>query len=236
MASSGLKSSPGKIRDPDQLLPAPLPAWSHRSPSKPEQVAIFPPRITGFALFVADLLELRLLETLPYHAGMLFGDPHIGKAIAILRKPSFNQKDLAAALGIENGTMNKYEKGRQPVPEEVLREIARLIHREVIEILDTAYAIFRFNYLRDEAQRTGADLEEMIARYDARATVEEIHAARVSYLATLDVWERKKTELAGQQKIKGFTVLRHVIEREEEKKRDARRRTPKDQSRPESPG
>jgi transcriptional regulator with XRE-family HTH domain len=165
---------------------------------------------------------------------MLFGPPHVGKAIALLRKPVCSQKDLAAAIGVDQATMNRYEKGRKPIPEDALKKIARLVNREVIEILDMAYAIFRFNYCRDEAQRTGADLEEIIARYDSHVTVEEIHAARASYLEKLDELERKKTELLGQQKIKGFSVLRYVVEEEgeeigEETKKSTREKARKDQ-------
>jgi transcriptional regulator with XRE-family HTH domain len=172
---------------------------------------------------LVDLLALRLQETLSYHAGMLFGPPYIGKAIAILREPLFTQKELAAALGIENGTMNKYERGKQQVPEGTLRKIAGLIHREVIEIFDAAYDIFRYNHFLDEARRTGREVEEIIARHDSRVTIEEVHAARASYLERLDEWERQKTELAAQQKIQGHTVLRHVVEPEKKAVRKPKR-------------
>jgi len=165
---------------------------------------------------------------------MLFGDPHIGKAIALLRAAAYNQTGLAGALGIDKSTMNKYEKGTTHVPEEVLRKIAQLINRELIEILDTAYAIFRFNYCRDKAQQEGTDLEELIARYDSRASVEEVHAAQASYMEKLHELERKKTELLGREKSNGFTVLRHIVETDQRK--GTRKRKPKKPSSKKEPG
>jgi transcriptional regulator with XRE-family HTH domain len=163
---------------------------------------------------------------------MLFGDPHIGKAIALLRDASHSQTGLATALGIQKSTVNKYEKGTTHVTEEVLGKIARIIDHEPIEILDTAYAIFRFNYCRDEAQREGTDLEEVIARYDARASIEEVHAAQAAYLEKLEELERKKTEFFGREKSTGFTVLRHVVETVP-KKSARKKKTPKQAARKE---
>lgn len=149
---------------------------------------------------------------------MLFDDRHTGKAIAILRDArGLTQTELASAIGVKKSTMNKYEKGTTHVQEKALRKIAQALGHEIIEILDTAYAIFRFNHLRDESQRQGIDLEELIARYDPRAAVEEIHAAQASYLEKLREFERQRTELLGREKRNGFTVLRYVVETDEEK-------------------
>src|SRR4051794_23932254 len=100
---------------------------------------------------------------------MLFGVPYIGKAIAALRSDAkYNQTQLAKALGIKKSTMNKYEKGTAAhVPEEVLERIAQIINREVIDIWETAFEIFRFNFLRDQAQREGTDLDTLLARHDS---------------------------------------------------------------------
>jgi len=170
---------------------------------------------------------LCIQETIHYHARMLFSDPYIGEAIAILRAPLFTQKELAAALGIDKGTMNRYEKGTRSVPENVLVKIAHLIRLEVIDIWNAAFGIFRFNYFRDEAQRTGKDVEEVIARYGSHVTAKEIHAARASFLEKFDEWERLKTEFEAQQKTKGFTVLRHIVEHRA-KKRVVRKTASKD--------
>lgn len=163
---------------------------------------------------------------------MSVGQPYLGKAIALLRGPLFTQKELAAELGIENGTMNKYEKGRQPVPEATLRKIAGLINREVIEIFDTAYEIFRYNYFLAEAQRTGEDVEDVIARHDSRVTVEKIHAALAAYLEKLADLEQKKIEFAAQQKVRGLSVLRHEVKQEA---KGTRKKAPKAQPSQERP-
>jgi transcriptional regulator with XRE-family HTH domain len=187
-----------------------------------------------FAAFFTDLLELRSQGTPPYDAGMLFGDPHIGMAIAIRRKArGHKQIELARAIGVDKTTMSKYETGDTRVPEDVVEKVARFLGYEVIEILDTAYAVFRFNYCRDEAKREGTDLEEVIARYDSRASIEEVHAAQASYMEKLQDLERKKTEFFGREKSTGFTVLRHVVETDP-KKGTRKKKTPKQPARKES--
>jgi transcriptional regulator with XRE-family HTH domain len=155
---------------------------------------------------------------------MLFGDPHVGKAIAILREAKgFNQIKLAVAIGIDNTKLSKYETGTRQVPEEVLGNIARVLGHEVIEIMDTAYAIFRFNHIRVEAQREGMDIEELLARHDPRASVEEVLAAHASYVEKRREFDRQWIELLGREKGHGFTVLRHIVETE----KATRKRSPK---------
>ena len=149
---SGVKSLFRETRDPDQLLDALRQSRGCRVPRRAEQVAGIPLRVPGFATFFTDLLELRLPGTSPYDAGMLFGSRHVGKAIVVLREArGYNQIRLATAIGVDNTKLSKYETGAQEAPEEVLEKIARFLGCEVIEILDAAYAIFRFNHLRVRA-------------------------------------------------------------------------------------
>jgi transcriptional regulator with XRE-family HTH domain len=146
---------------------------------------------------------------------MLFGSQHIGKAIVILREAKgYNQIKLATAIGIDNTQLSRYETGSGRVSEEVLGKIAQVLGHEVIEILDTAYAIFRFNHLRIEAQRSGTDMEELLARYDPRSSVEEVLAAHASYVDKRQEFDRQWIELLGREKRQGFTVLRHIVETE----------------------
>ena len=154
---------------------------------------------------------------------MLFGPQHVGKAIVVLREAKgYSQVKLAAAIGIDNTRLSKYETGTQHVPEEVLEKIARFLGHEVIEILDTAYAIFRFNHFRVRALSDGLDIEALIARYDPRAPVQELRAAHDAYMEKRQEYERLALEIAGREKRDGFTVLRHVVETDAEK--EARKR------------
>jgi len=154
---------------------------------------------------------------------MLFGSQHVGKAIVVLREArGYNQIKLATAIGIDNTRLSKYETGAKHAPEEVLEKIARFLGHEVIEILDTAYAIFRFNHFRVRASNDGLDIEALIARYDPRAPVQELRAAYDAYIEKRQEYDRLAIEIAGRETRDGFTVLRHVVETDAE--REARKR------------
>jgi transcriptional regulator with XRE-family HTH domain len=133
---------------------------------------------------------------------MLFGTPHIGKAIAALRADAkYNQTQLAEALGIKKSVMNKYEKGTAArVPEEILEKIARIINREVIEIWETAFEIFRFNFFRERAQREGTDLDTLLARHDSSISAGEVNAALDAYVEKLREYEKKRNALMAREK------------------------------------
>jgi transcriptional regulator with XRE-family HTH domain len=151
------------------------------------------------------------MERPPYDAGMFFGDEHLGKAIAILRdRRGLLQKDLAARIRIGKGTMNQYELGRRGLPEETLERIAEVLESETIEIWDMAHAIFRFNHFLERAERENVDVEELIARHEARSSVEGI-------LAIYDSRAEKERELFRQilesisNERNGSGVLRYVV-------------------------
>ncbi len=145
---------------------------------------------------------------------MLFGTPHIGKAIAALRSDAkYNQTQLAEALGIKKSVMNKYEKGTAArVPEEILEKIARIINREVIEIWETAFEIFRFNFLREKAQREGTDLDTLLARHDPSISADEVDAALDAYVDKLREYEKKRNALVAREKGNRLPVRNLIVE------------------------
>jgi transcriptional regulator with XRE-family HTH domain len=147
---------------------------------------------------------------------MLFGDPHIGKAIQIKRKArGLSQTRLAELIGVDNTTMSKFESGKH-VTEDKLEKIAQVTRCAVIDIMDMAYAIYRFNYCRMEALQTGIDLETVIARHDRRAAFERYRIAYAEYDGKRRELEKQEIELKLLEKGDGFTVLREVVETEEE--------------------
>jgi transcriptional regulator with XRE-family HTH domain len=147
---------------------------------------------------------------------MLFGDPHIGRAIQLTRKAKgLSQTEIAELVGVDNTTMSKLERGKQHVTEERLEKIAQVTRCAVIDIMDTAYAIYRFNYCRIESLRTGAELETVIARHDRRATFESYRAVHAEYDEKRRELEKLEIELKLQEKGDGFTILREVVEPEE---------------------
>jgi transcriptional regulator with XRE-family HTH domain len=155
---------------------------------------------------------------------MLFGDPHIGKAIQIARKAKgLSQKEIAELIGSDNTTMSKFESGKQHVPEDKLEKIAQATRCAVIDIMDTAYAIYRFNYCRLESLRTGADLETVIARHDRRSVFEKYRAAYAEFDEKRREIETLEIELKFLEKGDGFTVLREVVEMEEAEGRKKRK-------------
>jgi transcriptional regulator with XRE-family HTH domain len=147
---------------------------------------------------------------------MLFGDPHISKAIQLKRKATgLAQKRLAELIGVEPTTMSKFESGKH-IPEDKLEKIAQATRCAVIDIMDMAYAIYRFNYCRIESLRTGGDLETVIARHDRRAVLERYRAAHAEYDEKRRELERQEIELKFLEKGDDFTVLREIVETEEE--------------------
>ena len=104
---------------------------------------------------------------------MLFGDEHLGKAIAILRdKAGLTQKALAQKIGVKANTMNQYEHGSRRMKEEVIFKVAAAIQCDPIEIWDLAFPIFRFNYYRQRAKEEDIDVEELIARMEPQVSTE----------------------------------------------------------------
>jgi len=146
---------------------------------------------------------------------MLFGDAHISKAIQIKRKSKgLTQKRLAELIDVDPTTMSKFESGKH-VPEDKLEKVAQVTRCAVIDIMDMAYAIYRFNYCRLEALRTGADLETVIARHDRRAVFERYRTAYAEYDEKRREMEKQKIELDLLDKEDGFTILRELVEIEE---------------------
>jgi len=106
---------------------------------------------------------------------MFFGDEYLGKAVAFLRhSKDFKQHQLAARIGVKPGTMNQYESGRRGMSEETVARIAGALEIGEIEIWDTAYRIFRYNCLRDRAEREGTTLEALISRLGTRPSIDQI--------------------------------------------------------------
>lgn len=106
---------------------------------------------------------------------MFFGDEYLGKAVAFLRhSKDLKQHQLAARIGVKPGTMNQYESGRRGMSEDVVARIAVALEIRELQIWDTAYRIFRYNGLREWAEREGTTVEELLARSGSRPSVEQI--------------------------------------------------------------
>ena len=108
----------------------------------------------------------------------MIGPEYLGKAVAIRRDAGdVTQLAFAQEIGVNKATMNAYEKGRRPVDEATLEKISQALKCEPIDLLQDAFTLFRYNYLRRHAEKTGVTPEELAARADSSPSLEEIRLA-----------------------------------------------------------
>jgi transcriptional regulator with XRE-family HTH domain len=106
----------------------------------------------------------------------MFGDEHLGRAVALRREfRGQDQAELARAIGVHKSTMSGYEKGTRGMDEAALEKISTALGCESIEIWNDAFNIFRFNHFRVRAESVGVPIEELMARVQQRPSVEQIH-------------------------------------------------------------
>jgi DNA-binding XRE family transcriptional regulator len=84
--------------------------------------------------------------------------------------------ELAAAIEVHKTTMNGYEKGKRGMDEATLERIAAVLQCETLEIWEDAFGIFRYNHLREQAQKKGTTAEELVGRTDQGPSLDRVHA------------------------------------------------------------
>jgi len=95
----------------------------------------------------------------------MFGDQHLGKAVAMRRESrGMAQQALARGIGVNKTTMNGYERGTRGMDGAAIERIAAVLECEAIDIWDDAYNMFRYNFLVERAERMGVPVEELIDR------------------------------------------------------------------------
>ena len=105
----------------------------------------------------------------------MFGDEHLGKAIALRRdRRAVTQVELAAKIGVNKSTMNAYERGKRGMDEATLDRIAAVLECDPLEIWEDAFKIFRYNYFAKQAKRMGVTAEELAHRTDPRPSIERL--------------------------------------------------------------
>lgn len=150
---------------------------------------------------------------------LFFGDSHIGKAIELIRKEKgLRQNQLAKWIGVSEGAMSRYENGEHHIPEDRLQLISEYMRCELIDIMEKAFAIYKFNYCRILATKTGEDIETVIARHDRHVVYENYRSAHKEFVEKWTEYEKQRMEFEFFQKGEGFTVLREIVETEEERK------------------
>jgi transcriptional regulator with XRE-family HTH domain len=108
----------------------------------------------------------------------MFGDQHLGKAVALRRESrSMHQLTLARGIGVNKTTMNGYERGTRGMDESAIDRIAAVLECEAVEIWDDAYEMFRYNFLLERAEKTGVAVEELIDRNPRPAPTERLAEA-----------------------------------------------------------
>jgi transcriptional regulator with XRE-family HTH domain len=152
---------------------------------------------------------------------MVFGNEHLGRAVAFLRdSQNLKQHELAARIGIKPGTLNQYESGRRGMTEDLLKKIARTLELDEIVIWDTAYKIVRYNYFRGRADAEGIPVEELIARIEVQPSIDQLME---SYDAKTEQ-DRQYTELnyrfmesLGRRGPDGYGILKIAVQPREQK-------------------
>jgi transcriptional regulator with XRE-family HTH domain len=106
---------------------------------------------------------------------MFFGHEHLGKAVAFLRDShGVDQVELAEKLGITPNSLSLYERGRRGMKEDLLKRISEALNLNPIQIWDTAYRMFRYNYFLEWAAVEGVTVEELIDRVEVQPSIEKI--------------------------------------------------------------
>jgi transcriptional regulator with XRE-family HTH domain len=108
----------------------------------------------------------------------MFSDKHLGRAVALRREAlGRDQTDLARTIGVHKSTMNGYEKGTRGMDTVTIAKISEALDCEPIEIWDDAFAIFRYNFLRELADKMGIPIEDLVAGIHSRPPIEQIQAS-----------------------------------------------------------
>lgn len=108
----------------------------------------------------------------------MFGDEHLGRAVALRREfRDLSQVALARAIGVNKATMNGYEKGSRGMDEATLERIATALECDCVDIWDDGYKIFRFNYLRIRAEKAGVAIDDLVTRTPRKPSLEQIREA-----------------------------------------------------------
>ena len=125
----------------------------------------------------------------------MFGDEHLGRAVALRREfRGMTQVALARAIGVNKATMNGYESGSRGMDEGTLDRISAILECDGIEIWVDAFNIFRFNYFRERAENAGVPVEEWVARRQQRPSIEQVREAFHSIVDK--VWQLLSAVLA----------------------------------------
>jgi len=128
----------------------------------------------------------------------MFSDKHLGRAVALRREVrGKDQRNLAHDIGVHKSTMNGYEKGTRGMDEVTIEKISQALDCTPIQIWQDAFNIFHYNYFREQAEKAGVPIEELVARTQSRPSVEQI---QVSFQALSDtLWKLFADVLAFQR-------------------------------------
>ncbi len=145
----------------------------------------------------------------------MFSDKHLGRAVALRREVrGKDQSHLAHEIGVHKSTMNGYEKGTRGMDEVTIEKISQALDCAPIEIWQDAFNIFRYNYFREQAEKAGVPIEELVVRIQSRPSVEQIQASFQALFDTLwkllaDVlaFQRPDGQLEGRTQIPAWGVV-----------------------------
>ena len=108
----------------------------------------------------------------------MFGDEHLGRAVALRREfRRMTQLALARAIGVNKTTMNGYETGSRGMDTPILEKISSALECQAIEIWEDGFKIFRYNYLCEQAERMGVNVKDLIDRLYPQASLVEVRKA-----------------------------------------------------------
>jgi transcriptional regulator with XRE-family HTH domain len=145
----------------------------------------------------------------------MFSDKHLGRAVALRREvQGRDQGDLAHEIGVHKSTMNGYEKGTRGMDEATIEKISLALDCAPIEIWEDGFNIFRYNYFREQAEKAGVSIEELVAKIQSRPSVEQIQASFQTLfdhlwklLANVLAFLRPDRQLEGRTQIPSWGVV-----------------------------
>lgn len=109
--------------------------------------------------------------------------------------------------------MSQYESGRSGMSEEMVFKIAEECKRDPIEIWDMAYSFFRFNHLRERAEREDLSVAELVARLRIPPSLEAVLKFFDSLAKLFDSLAANVPELvAGAWEGGGLALMKAIIE------------------------
>lgn len=108
----------------------------------------------------------------------MFGDEHLGRAVALRREfRGLTQLALARAIGVNKTTMNGYERGSRGMDSSTLEKISSVLECQPIEIWEDGFKIFRYNHLREQAERMGVSVKDLIDRLYPQTSLDQVREA-----------------------------------------------------------